>query len=497
MNIADAIAFQAQLRPHAPAIIQDTLVLSFRNLDRAIWRAAGALRAEGVAAGDIVGIAMGNVALHLVAVLALARIGAVSVGIRPRMPEVRRKALAEKFRPLALVAFKPEHGVVGVRQIQADPEWLAPAAALPERFEPFEGRGKPWRLTLTSGTTGIPKGIPYLHDRTLLQMRLEQAVIELRSDARFLCSTDLNVNAGLGPCMRHMFAGNAVVMLNDWSPAKFLSAIDRHGVTHAFTTPGLLATLAPQLTDNDLRCPDLVYLAVAGGKLPLQLRDLVLARLTPNLYPSYGMSEAGGVAMADPRTAARVPDSVGRVMSWTELQIVDERDQPVPPGTPGSLRLRGPTVFDGYYEDPEANARSFRDGWFYPGDQGRLSATGLLFIGGRSDEVANIGGQKTDLAALDEAIGGHPEVAEAAAFVAKPGAGPERIYAAVVARGVLDPKVLLQHCRDKLGLRMLHDIHLVPQLPRNATGKVQRHELVHMLSKGPRAAGTDATKVKR
>lgn len=481
MNLANALTYQAQTRPHAAALIQEGLTLSFARLERAVWRAAAALRAQGIGPQDLVGVGMGNYVLNIVTTLALARLGAVSLGLNPIMPAARRRAIADRFRPGAVIVFKPEHGIEGFPTIQADPDWMRPAAAAPERFEPFDGTGKPWRLTLTSGTTGVPKGIPYLHDITLVRMRLEQSLIGLGPAARFLSSTDINVSVGLSPCLRHLFAGNTVVMMPTWTPAGFLAAIDRHGITHGFTTPVMLDSVLSGLKGPMPRCPDLQFLAVAGGRLSPETVNLAVARLSPAIANTYGMSECGTLTISDLRTMLRYPGSVGRVVPWMEIQVVDEQGAMLPAGVEGLLRVRGTGMFSGYHDDPEANARVLREGWFYCGDRGTLSADGLLQVGARADEVVNFGGQKADLAQVDQALRGHPDIADAAAFVMTH-EGAEQLAAAVVTRGEPDEAALLADCRERLGLRLLRRIVRVPALPRSDAGKLLRAELAQRLS---------------
>ena len=218
-----------------------------------------------------------------------------------------------------------------------------------------------------------------------------------------------------------------------------------------------------------------VYLG--GGAVSPALRDALSRRLSPRLGVLYGASEYGGVAIADERTLAEHPDSVGRVLPWLQVEAIDAQGRPVPPGDVGEIRIRGLAGFPGYHDDPEATAASLRDGWFHPGDLGRVTPDGLVFIDGRIDDVLNVGGIKVLPARIEAVLEAHPDVAESAAFAASGPDGTKVLMAAVVCRGPFDEAALLAHCRTQLGTTAPQRLMRLQALPRNDAGKLVRRTL--------------------
>jgi acyl-CoA synthetase (AMP-forming)/AMP-acid ligase II len=144
-------------------------------------------------------------------------------------------------------------------------------------------------------------------------------------------------------------------------------------------------------------------------------------------------------------------------------------------GSQGEVVIKGPNVTRGYYNNPEANATAFTNGWFRTGDQGVLSADGYLTLVGRLKELINRGGEKISPREIDETLLAHPAVAEAVCFGLPDAKYGEEVAAAVVLRGPATIADLTAHCRERLAaFKVPKTIYIVTQIPRTATGKVQR-----------------------
>jgi acyl-CoA synthetase (AMP-forming)/AMP-acid ligase II len=170
----------------------------------------------------------------------------------------------------------------------------------------------------------------------------------------------------------------------------------------------------------------------------------------------------------------RKPGSVGRGTN-VDVAIMDESGQLLPCGTPGEVVIRGPNVTRGYHNNPEANAAAFTKGWFRTGDRGVLDADGYLTLIGRIKELINRGGEKISPLEVDAALLAHPAVAEAATFAAPDPKYGEEVHAAVVLKGDATVEQLQAHCRSRLAdFKVPKVIHLVKELPKGPTGKVQR-----------------------
>src|SRR6185436_651585 len=139
--------------------------------------------------------------------------------------------------------------------------------------------------------------------------------------------------------------------------------------------------------------------------------------------------ETGLTALGDPQLRRTRPDVTGRLAPWIEAQAVDESDRPLPDGEGGILRYRSPHFVREYYDDPEASARAFRGGWFYPGDIGTVAGR-LLTLHSRVDDVINLGGLKVNPNSVEAVLVQHPGVAEAGVFATARANGTARLTAA-------------------------------------------------------------------
>jgi acyl-coenzyme A synthetase/AMP-(fatty) acid ligase len=487
MNAVHAILHQARTRPEAIAIISDDGgELRFADVASGTGSIASMLAAQGLVEGDVVGTSMRSSPLNLLLQIALARLGAVSVTLHPALPRPERRSLARHFDVAAVVAENKKLVLKDRSLILIDPSWTEPARASKRPFKECEGGDQPMRFQLTSGTTGVPKAVVRPHSWPLELMRQQSPIKRITPDSRFLCRMDVNTSVTLHHCLHHLSVGSAVVFSTARNIGDVFEAIDRHHVTHAFVSPIMLERWVRALPDGQVRFPGITNLTVGGGRLREALQHEVFARVTPNVFINYGIVEAGSIAGADPEMLRQAPACAGRPYPWAEVQIIDENERPLPAGEQGIVRVRSPGVAPGYYRNPAATAKAFRDGWFYSSDIGRFTPDGILMIESRSDDLIILGGIKVNPARIEDVLSTHPEVMESAAFAAQSDAGRIVMMAAVVTRGTLDEQALIRYCRERLGVVTPERIFSLPELPRNAMGKVVRRKLAeHAVIKSP------------
>jgi fatty-acyl-CoA synthase len=490
MNISNLVTYHARTRPGAVAVITNDRTHSFAALDRLVSHAAARLSKLGIAPGDVVGTAFpGNGLPHLVAILALARVGAVSVPIRYGTGPGASREIAARFGVKAVVAPTAKAAVGGTELITVDRSWMeAPADA---RFDAVSGRGdEPWRLMLTSGTTGAPKCIAETHAQTMEHVLFYQTTGLCPAGSRLLCYMTFDIAFGLHTCLRYLLNGRTAVLAMEKENTGFFDLLNLTGITHLYLSPYVLQSYFKDTPEGSVRRAEALHLMIGGGTAPEPLLREVQRKLTRHVYAAYGTSEIGMLAFADPETLERYPGTLGRAVPWIEAGVVDDSDVPVPPGKPGMLRFRGIGLPQAYYRDPEATAAKFRGGWYYSGDLGAISADGLIFFESRTDEVMNVGGAKVPPGNIERILTSHPDVLEAAAFAASFADGWTAVHAAVVARGNFDEPALLEFCRQHLGALAPERVHSVSVLPRDSEGKLRRRELTQQFS---RAAGTPDT----
>jgi oxalate---CoA ligase len=190
---------------------------------------------------------------------------------------------------------------------------------------------------------------------------------------------------------------------------------------------------------------------------------------------AYGMTEASHQMASNPLPPAeRRAGTVGR-QTGIEIAVMDDHGNLMPSGDRGEVVIRGQSIIDGYVNNPEANAKSFTDGWFRTGDQGVIDAGGYLSLIGRLKEMINRGGEKIAPREIDDVLLQHPAVAEAVAFGAPHQSLGEEVTAAVVLKGEASEKELLAFARERLAdYKVPRKLFIVEAIPRTATGKIQR-----------------------
>ncbi len=167
---------------------------------------------------------------------------------------------------------------------------------------------------------------------------------------------------------------------------------------------------------------------------------------------------------------------------------MDEAGNLLPQGQRGEVVIQGPNVVSGYENNPEANAKSFTNGWFRTGDQGYLDEDGYLMLTGRIKELINRGGEKIAPREIDEVLLAHPAVAEAVAFGVPHPTWGEEVAAAVVLRTPEKEAAILAHCKERLAdFKCPKKLYIVEKIPRTATGKIQRGAVAASVAEAAKA----------
>ena len=476
MNLVDAILANAARRPDWPALEQargpyDTEVMTYAGLRDAVDDRARRLRAAGVGPGDLVGIAMHDTIDYVVAMLGLFRCGAVMLPVDVRWTPAEQGHVLAFFGAAALLVDEPVEGLA-VRQLVAAslPEPVAGPVGWPHDPD------APLLLSLSSGTTGIPKG-PRLSSRQF-QARLMAEWIGLGflSSDRFLCATPLYFGGGRGFTLSHLVGGATVVLHPPpYDAADLPNVVARERITSLFLVPTILRRLAIGEEAGRADLSRLRLLISSGSALHPEERARVMATLTPGFYNLYASTEGGSISVLTPDAPHEAAGSVGRSAVMSVFEIVDDAGATVPTGTVGHIRQRAPWVPNGFWNNPQETAKSFRDGAYYPGDMGFVDTGGFLHITGRSKDMIIRGGVNIYPNEIERVLLVHPAVSEAA-VVAWPSAEfGEEVAAFVALRRHADPEALRLHCRESLAsYKVPRAVFVVDDMPKNSAGKVQK-----------------------
>lgn len=497
-NLTAWLAFHARRTPGAEALVYGEQRIGYAELEDRALRMAGFLAARGVGPDTIVALLMKNSAAFLEAAFAVSHLGAVLLPMNFRLAADEIAYIVDHAGAgLVLADQEFEAGTRGlsVPVVHLDTAAQADTRALAGRdgaMPPAHPRGPDdmFRLMYTSGTTDRPKGV--MHSYGNLYWKNIDHVIALQIGAADrLCAVGplYHVGAFDLPGISVLWMGGTIVVMRDYSPEGVLETIGRERITGIWLAPvmtnGILALEDPGRFDVSS-----LGWCVAGGEKTPETRIRAFAETFPNAryVDAYGLTEAcsGDTMMEAGREIEKI-GSTGRALPHVELQIRDDDGAPVAAGTEGEICLRGAKVTRGYWRDPDKTAAAFwPEGWLRTGDVGYLDADGFLFITDRKKDLIISGGENIASSEVERVIYELPEVLEAAVVGRPDPKWGERPVAVVALRegASLDFARLDAHCRSRLArFKVPREMHLVPALPRNPSGKVLKRVIREELAK--------------
>ncbi len=470
------LAFQAQVRPHAQAVLGPAGAISYRTLVNDVAALATDLLGRGFDPTRLVGLHLGFSYLHLLAMLALERLnvpstslGAADLSTAPDVPAA--------YGLQAMISAAPAPAAAPCPWITlADPHRPVLGAPDPARLAAIRRSADDVvRVAWSSGTTGGMKG--GMATRAVLDQRLaaRRWLHGLSPRTRYFTGMPFSQTFGYTTPLAVLSAGGLVILPG---PAgDFVAFANALGVTLTGATPEMLRTLLGNDARPTRRLETIESFEVLGSHLPGPLAEM-LGAVSPNFTLGYGTTETDRIATGAAALAITDPAAVGTVVPWVEVEIVDAADRALPAGREGMVRVRSPQTITGYWRDETATRRNFRDGWFYPGDLGALDADQRLRITGRVADVIVRDGAMLSPMPLENEIRAIAGVRDVAVFgLAGPDAAP-RVAAALVLETPGSEAAVRAAIAARLGDRAPDAVFLIDALPRNELGKVVRRELV-------------------
>jgi acyl-CoA synthetase (AMP-forming)/AMP-acid ligase II len=486
-NAADAIFHNARRRPSHAAIIDGARTITYAELAALVAKTAGHLETIGVQPGEIVGVALGDDADHIVAMLAIAWLGAVILPMDVRWTAQEKHRIAAHFG--ARLVLVPEGGepLPGIETVALTQAWRQGVAAHAGDGGFVRRREQPLLLSLSSGTTGAPKGPMVTHGHALSRIFIYTISLTFNEADRFITATPLYFGGARYMTLAYLFMGATVVIYPaPYQAEELAQAVNDKAITSLFLVPTLLRRLLEMPKTALPLFPALRLLISSGSSLYPDERRRIMRELCPNFFNFYSSSEGGGISLLRPEHPDAVSLSVGKVVFGAEVQIIDEQHKEVAPGAIGAIRYRGGAVAESYYRNPEESASAFRDGWYYPGDLGRFDADGFLYLTGRAKDMIIRGGVNVYPAEIEETLIAHPAVAEAAVIGWPSRERGEEIAAFVVCRASASEQELIEHCRRSLApYKIPKGVFFLDELPKSGLGKVLKPALAERLRGRP------------
>jgi fatty-acyl-CoA synthase len=506
----DHIARHAFATPDEVAIRYLSDSITWAQLDDRVHRLATGLSARGVVKGERVAILMTNRPEFVEIAIAANAVGAIAVPLNFRLapdevsyilghcgarvvvtdslllPLAKAAVVADAEPPLLVVSGLEGDGderTIAYDSLLADPAG-APAVVIDERDVAL--------IMYTSGTTGRPKGAMLTHLNLLMQSITSIRTARIQGDdVVSLCNVPLFHIAGIGGMPVSLMIGARTVIMPTglFDAESTLTVVESEKVTSLFLVPAQWQVLCAH-PDATRKCASLR--TIAWGAAPASVSLLEdMARVFPHteIISVFGQTEMSPVTTSLPGVdAVRKIGSVGKVIPTIVARVVNDEMNDVKPGEVGEIVYRGPTLMAGYWNDPEATAQAFAGGWFHSGDLVRVDDEGFLYVVDRKKDMIISGGENIYCAEVENVLAGHPSVADVAVIGVPHDKWGETPVAVVVAADAAAPPSLddlVEWSRDRLASYKKPTVLIVlEELPRNAAGKVVKHDLRARYAKG-------------
>jgi acyl-CoA synthetase (AMP-forming)/AMP-acid ligase II len=345
------------------------------------------------------------------------------------------------------------------------------------------GRGKTKVVLLTSGTTGTPKGARSTSGGGAGELKGILDRIPWRAEEVTVIAAPMFHAWGYSQLIFAAFMTTTIVTRRRFDPEATLELVQRHRATGLVVVPVMLDRIMELPDEVRLRYPSrtLRFVTASGSRMRPDVVTAFMDEFGDVIYNNYNATEAGMIATATPADLRAAPDTAGRPADSTEVRILDEAFNPVPVGEVGQIFVRSATLFDGYTGSSSDVGKAFHDGFMASGDMGYLDAAGRLFVVGRDDEMIVSGGENVYPIEVEQVLTAHPDVAEASVVGVTDEQYGQRLVAFVVVRpgGATDADALRAFVRDNLtNYKVPREVCILSELPRNATGKILRAELL-------------------
>jgi acyl-CoA synthetase (AMP-forming)/AMP-acid ligase II len=509
-SVADVARTQALRRSGEPALVFDGRAMTFADVNAMASRIANALIESGVRTQERIAYLSKNADHFLPCLLGAckARATLTPFNFRLTAPEIARLLEDSGARifmvgpdvadladqAIASLASKPRMIALGFDRggYERSNAWIETAATSDPRLE-ADAQDDVIQV-YTSGTTGGPKGVRLTNRNYLTTFKLTTASggLNYKSGDTVLAAMPFFHVAGVNIALIAMASGARSAILRDAAPQLILDTIAKERVNHAFLAPALIQMLmqAPGIESADLS--SMRTLTYGASPISEDLLARASARFRCEFVQLYGLTETCGagtfLSYADHDPAKGKLRSCGVAWPGLELKIVGENGTTeAARGAVGEVLIRSPVVMKGYWNNPDATAAAIADGWMRTGDAAYMDEDGYVFIHDRVKDMIRTGGESVYPAEVENALFGHPSIADAAVIGVPDDTWGEAVKAIVVLKPGAPPDAadIIAWARARIAhFEAPKSVDFVDSIPRNITGKVLRRELREPYCKG-------------
>ncbi|MCP5095529.1 MAG: o-succinylbenzoate--CoA ligase [Chloroflexi bacterium] len=508
--MTDWLAERTAVSPHTTALIIGEQQWTYRELNTAVSAHATHLHNNGIQPGSHLALLMPNSFATVCLIHAAARLGVVLVPLNTRLTTTELAWQLQQADATTLVVDESFTKIGSELKEKANCQLLIANRQLsigrePSSFtihhSPFTIHHSLQAIVFTSGTTGQPKGAMVTFDNHFASAMASAYRLGLQENDRWLSVLPLYHVGGLAVIFRSCLYGTAVIL----HPRFHLDTINYSLNTYQPTLISLVPTMLYRLLNTRTHWPQSLRLILLGGaaaspELVERANNLTINPSTSSgqansqftIHPSlvattYGLTEAASqVATQTPANTIKKPGSVGKPLLFITIAIVDENGRCLPNGTYGEIVVSGPTIMQGYYNNPQATEKAIRNGRLHTGDIGYLDEDGDLWLVQRRSDIIVTGGENVYPAEVENVLRGHTAVANACVVGIPDPEWGQQVTAMIQLHlnHSLTAEELLTFSRDLLaGYKQPRQIRFVNQLPLTASGKIRRKAVTEEMQK--------------
>lgn len=474
----------ADSKPDAVAISHHSRKVTYEEMEKAVQHFAGYFRSLGVNSGSKVALLSINCPEFIFSYWGINRAQGVAVPINLMYtPEeigfVLRDCGAETIvvHPFIVQKYGRESlSGLGLKNVVVlDNETIKMIMA----SEPMEGTDNRDENSLaailyTSGTTGKPKGVMLTHKNLISNvLQLRKSTVVTRYD-RFLCVLPMFHSFAWTVCvLLPLYCGGTSVVLESFQPKESIETIVNEGITFILAVPPMYGILLKKAKAGQF---SKVYVCVSGGApLPKEIYYGFIKKFPVNFSEGYGLTEASPVVSLNPVAGVKKPGSIGTALPDVQVMIGDEAGNEVARGVVGEILIKGDNVMVGYFNNEEATAEAFVNGWFRTGDMAYMDEDDYIFIVDRKTDLIIVSGFNVYPREIEDILYSHPKVEEAAVIGVPDTTRGETPKAFIVVKEgqQMDKREVLDFLKPRLAqFKLPREVEFAESLPKNATGKI-------------------------
>ncbi|MBU2645309.1 long-chain fatty acid--CoA ligase [bacterium] len=498
VNVGAFLAKRALLSPNKLAVVCENVRLTFREANARANQLAAAMRSIGIKQGDRVGVMALNEPEFVDIFFGLGKIGAIMVPVNFRLAGPEVQYILENAEAKILIFSKEFQDTIdGYRNILSPEKYIVIADDSPDWADSYKefvsghSTDEPeivgcdndtLAILYTSGTTGKPKGAQLTHESMFWVAVTMSGTLGEVGDKGLITLPLFHIGAlAFFPLSVH--SGKTMVLMRSFDPQLFLENLGKEKISFIGIVPVMLMFIRAIPDYDKYDWSSLKLMLVYASPVPVSLiKEYFDAGI--EVRQLYGMTEVSGPAtVIDSENALKKAGSCGLPFFHTDIRIIDDNGNDVPPNVNGEIIMKSPNNMKGYWKRPEADKETIKDGWIYSGDIAKMDEDGFIYIMDRKKDMIISGGENIYPAEIEDVLLTHPKIADASVI----GYPHEKWQEAVKAIITIKPneklteEELVEWCQGKLGrFKIPKKVVFTDNIPRTPTGKVLKRILREM-----------------